>query len=153
MSNLLATQVQLGNVFTAINHKGEIVSRRLVGGKFGSVTKYFTLDQDNKLKSNAKSTIEEVLDGYAIKAVGIYEFSVTGLTAYDLEDIENFRRGDILVVNIDGATEYRQLSGGKQFDTTAWFSIDPVTGARTSKTTYADSNEVAENYDIKMVLR
>ena len=154
MKNLLSTsQVQLGNVFLATNCKGEEVMRRLVGGTFGTVTKYFTLDMQGKLKSNARETIEEVLDGYEIKALSVYDFVVSNYTAIDPEEIENFKRGDILVCTVNGETVYRELVGGKQFDTTAWFAIDPVTGERKSKTTYTDSNEVAEQYDITLVLR
>lgn len=151
--NLTANQVQVGNVFMAINHKGEMVERRLVGGTFGTVTKYFTLDAENKLKSNARGTIEEVLDGYGIKSIEPYDFCITGRTAYAPEDIDCFRRGDVILVNVDGETVYRQLSGGKQFETTAWFAIDPITGERKSKTTYENSDDVANAYDIKLVLR
>ena len=154
MKNLLtASQVKLGNVFLATNCKGEEVIRRVVGGTFGTVTKYFTLDTQDKLKSNARETIEEVLEGYEIKAVSVQNFVVSNYTAIDPEEIENFKRGDVLVCTVNGETVYRELVGGKQFDTTAWFAIDPVTGERKSKTTYADSNEVAEQYDIALVLR
>lgn len=154
MKNLLcADQVRLGNVFLAENHKGELVTRRLVGGTFGTVTKYFTLDENEHLKSNARETIEEVLDGYDILAVSTAKFDIKKCVPVTPEEVEKFKRGDVLLVEVDGDLVYRQIVGGKQFDTTAWFTIDPFTGERKSKTTYENSDEVAESYDIKLVLR
>lgn len=149
MKNLLAGQVRLGNVFLAENNRGELVQRRLVGGQFGSVTKYFTIDEESKLKSNARGTIEEVLEGYEIKSIASYGLDISGMTIVQKEDIEDLviKRGLVLGVLIEGELVYRELVGGKQFDTTAWFAIDPATGERKSKTTYENSREVLESYE------
>lgn len=147
-----STQVALGNVIIAKNHRGELVERRLVGGKFGSVTKYFTLDRNGNLKSNARKTIEEVLEGYEIMTIHDAEFDVNGKRFFELEAIEKFRKGMILQVIVDGDIEYRALVGGKQFDTKAWFTINPETGERTSKTTYNNLDELVSAYDVVGVL-
>lgn len=154
---LKASQVELGNIIVAENHKGDVVSRRLVGGKFGSVTKYFMIDIEGNLKSNARATIEEVLDGYAIELIANEDFSASGRTYIDANDLDEleftFRKGDILVAYVDDELVYRQIVGGKQFDTKAWFTIDPATGKRTSKTTYNNLDEVVEAYEFIAVLR
>lgn len=152
MKNLLVGQVRLGNLFLAENHKGEVVQRRVVGGLFGTVEKYFTVDMEGKLKSNARETIEEVLEDYEIKAVSVSEFDTEDLRMFLPNDFDKvkIKRGIIVGVLLDGQLVYRQIVGGKQFDTTAWFAIDPATGVRKSKTTYNDSQEVLDSYGDKV---
>lgn len=152
MKNLLVGQVRLGNLFLAENHKGEVVQRRVVGGLFGTVEKYFTVDMEGKLKSNARETIEEVLEDYEIKAVSVSEFDTEDLRIFLPNDFDKvkIRRGIVVGVLLDGQLVYRQIVGGKQFDTTAWFAIDPETGVRKSKTTYNDSQEVLDSYGDKV---
>lgn len=152
MKNLLVGQVRLGNLFLAENHKGEVVQRRVVGGLFGTVEKYFTVDMEGKLKSNARETIEEVLEDYEIKAVSVSEFDTEDLRMFLPNDFDKvkIKRGIIVGVLLDGQLVYRQIVGGKQFDTTAWFAIDPETGVRKSKTTYNDSQEVLDSYGDKV---
>lgn len=152
MKNLLVGQVRLGNVFLAENHKGEVVQRRVVGGLFGAVEKYFTIDLNGKLKSNARATIEEVLEDYEIKAVSVCGLNTDDATMYLPNDFDKvkIKRGIILGVLLDGELVYRELVGGKQFDTTAWFAIDPETGLRKSKTTYENTQEVMESYGDKI---
>lgn len=152
MKNLLVGQVRLGNLFLAENHKGEVVQRRVVGGLFGTVEKYFTVDMEGKLKSNARETIEEVLEDYEIKAVSVSEFDTEDLRMFLPNDFDKvkIKRGIIVGVLLGGQLVYRQIVGGKQFDTTAWFAIDPETGVRKSKTTYNDSQEVLDSYGDKV---
>lgn len=152
MKNLLVGQVRLGNLFLAENHKGEVVQRRVVGGLFGTVEKYFTVDMEGKLKSNARETIEEVLEDYEIKAVSVSEFDTEDLRMFLPNDFDKvkIKRGIIVGILLDGQLVYRQIVGGKQFDTTAWFAIDPETGVRKSKTTYNDSQEVLDSYGDKV---
>lgn len=152
MKNLLVVQVRLGNLFLAENHKGEMVERRVVGGLFGTVEKYFTIDTKGKLKSNARDTIEEVLEDYEIKAVSVAQFETEDSKMFLPNDFDKItiKRGMVLGVLLDGQLVYRQIVGGKQFDTTAWFAIDPETGVRKSKTTYNDSQEVLDSYGDKV---
>lgn len=152
MKNLLVGQVRLGNLFLAENHKGEMVERRVVGGLFGTVEKYFTVDTKGNLKSNARDTIEEVLEDYEIKAVSVAKFETEDSKMFLPNDFDKItiKRGMVLGVLLDGQLVYRQIVGGKQFDTTAWFAIDPETGVRKSKTTYNNSQEVLDSYGDKV---
>lgn len=145
MKNLLnAGQVQLGNIIFANNYKGEEVVRRVVGGAYGDVTKFFLIAENGKLKSRKRDTLEEVLENFEITAIVAPQLNgaVIGGVSLDLEDAAV---GSMLLVEINGEIVYRQLVGGYAYGEDIYFTIDPVTGKRTSRTQQSVS-EVLEGY-------
>lgn len=145
MNTLQTTQVALGNVFTGFNYRGEEIARRLVGGAYGTVTKYFLVDCDGNLKSRVRETIEEVLDGFEIESVQAFTNcdSYGGEVSLEIDDIEV---GDLAIVEVDGSAYVRQLVGGVAYDKETYFMIDFNTGERKSRTRET-IEEVLNGYD------
>lgn len=134
MNKLQTSQIALGNIFIGTNYRGEEVTRRLVGGTYGTVTKYFLIDLEGNLKSRKRDTIEEVLDGFDIKGVKVvndYD-SYAGVTTLDTSDVEVL---DLIIVkNEDRDKLVRQIVGGTAYGETIYFAIDLNTGKRVSRT-------------------
>lgn len=147
MNNLLnAGQVELGNVILAKNYKGEDVVRRLVGGTYGSVTKFFLIDADTlELKSRKRDTKEEVLDGFDIYAISAVNTEVEGTVKKDYE------LGDTFYANVDGSLVARKVVGGHAYGEDIFFAIDDATGKRCSRTK-TTVEEVLEGYEIELII-
>lgn len=151
MNNLLnAGQVELGNVILAENYRGERVSRRLVGGTYGTVTKYFLIDEETfELKSRKRDTIEEVLDGF--KIVGI----IASGKVVEGTKKDNYELGDLFLAIVDGKLVTRQIVGGQAYSHEGqepiYFAIDVETGKRCSRTR-TSIEEVLKHYEVEMIL-
>lgn len=134
MNNLLnAGQVQLGNVIFADNYRGEEVIRRVVGGAYGTVTKFFLTDEAGNLKSRKRDTIEEVLEGFKIKSISATTEmnNPHGEVSLDIEDVNV---GDLLIIDLDGEKAFRFIVGGHSYGEDIYFTVDINTGKRTSRT-------------------
>ena len=151
MRNLLnVNQVELGNVFAGINYRGEEVLRRLVGGTYGSVTKWFLIDAKTfELKSRVQKTKEEVLEGFEIEAVSSVEFVEAG---HIVKDIKECELGDVFYVYLNGELTPRQVVGGHAYGEDVYFAIDPNTGKRCSRTKET-MEEVLDSYEIEFLLK
>lgn len=147
MNNLLnGTQVELGNIFVGENYRGERVARQLVGGTYGTVTKFFLIDADtNELKSRKCDTKEAVLEGFKIEAIHAVNQNVGGV------EKEEYQLGDIFYIMTEEGLVARQVVGGHAYDTDIYFAIDPKTGERKSRTKET-MEEVLESYEIELIL-
>lgn len=147
MNNLLnGTQVELGNVIIAQNYRGEEVARRLVGGTYGTVTKFFLIDVDtNELKSRKQDTKEAVLEGFRITSVHAYGNEIGGV------EKETYELGDIFYIMTEDGLVARQVVGGHAYDADIYFAIDPKTGERKSRTRET-MEEVLDSYEIELIL-
>lgn len=146
---LKSTQVELGNVIVAKNYRGEVVTRRLVGGTYGSVTKWFLIDADtSELKSRKRDTAEEVLEGFEILGISAVKVKEEGTLTKDISEV---KVGDLFYVVIDGELTARELVGGYAYDTDIYFAIDPHTGKRCSRTRET-VEEVLDGYEIEFAL-
>lgn len=144
------TQIELGNVIYGKNYRGEDVTRRLVGGVYGTVEKWFLIDPATyELKSRVRENKEEVLEGFEIEAVSDSKFVESGEV---VKNIEEYVLGDLFYSIIDGSLTARQVVGGCAYDNTVYFAIDPHTGKRCSRTKET-VEEVLEGYDVEFIIR
>lgn len=143
MKTLNANQVELGNVFVGLNYRGEEVVRRLVGGTYGTVTKYFLIDESGNLKSRKRDTVEEVLEGFKIRTITADEGDkIRG----EEKTIEEAKVGDFFIaVSENGSIVKRQLVGGHAYGVDIYFSIDE-NGKRCSRTRET-VQDVLNNYE------
>lgn len=137
---LNSNQVQLGNVI-----KTQEGTFRVIGGAYGSVESYYLLDVDALKWSRKANSIDELLESIEI-------ISVHGVVAMDYTITLNEDEPEVgaffvaLVFDEDGEAEMelRQIIGSVDED--KFFAIDPVTGARKTRT--KDSiEEVIDAYD------
>lgn len=149
---LKSSQVELGNVILGTNYRGEEVARYLVGGTYGTVEKWFLLDADTlELKSRARATKEEVLEGFEIGAIVDREFVENGefTTEFDIEEIEV---GSLFYAIVDEKLVPRVMVGGLAYGKEIYFTIDPKTGKRCSRTRES-IEEVLEHYNVQMLIK
>lgn len=147
---LKLNQVELGNVFYGVNYRGENVKRRLVGGTYGTVEKWFLIDADTfELKSRVRETKEEVLEGFEIEAISSTDFVPRGMVS---TNVEEFEFGDIFYARIDEELVPRLIVGGLAYGEEIYFTIDPSTGKRCSRTRES-IEEVLEHYEVEFILK
>lgn len=147
---LKSTQVELGNVIVAKNYRGEVVTRRLVGGTYGTVTKWFLIDADtSELKSRKRDTAEEVLEGFEILGISSVKIKEAGELS---KNVSEYELGDFFYVVLNGELTAREVVGGHAYDTDIYFAIDPHTGKRCSRTKET-LEEVLESYEIEFILK
>lgn len=147
---LKSTQVELGNVIVAKNYRGEVVTRRLVGGTYGSVTKWFLIDAyTSELKSRKRDTAEEVLEGFEILGISGVKTKEEGALVRNIGD---YKLGDLFFIIKDGELTARQVVGGHAYDDDVYFAIDPHTGKRCSRTRET-LDEVLESYEVEFILK
>lgn len=137
---LNASQVKLGNEIMT----GEKELFRVIGGAYGTVENYYLLNDNNMFVKKA-DTIEELLDGVEVFAIG--EIVNSYKTNLDAEDDANI--GDLFVALTDNGLEARVIVGSA--DGSKFFAIDPITGLRKSRTKNS-IEELMASYDEVLVL-
>ena len=147
---LKSSQVELGNVIYGVNYRGESVKRRLVGGIYGTVEKWFLIDADTfELKSRTRETKEEVLEGFEIEGITSVEFIPQGMINTNVDEYEF---GDLIYVRLDDELVPRLIVGGVAYGEEIYFAIDPLTGKRCSRTR-GTMEEVLESYIVEFILK
>lgn len=145
MSILNANQVKLGNIVSL--DAGEF---RIIGGAYGSVTKYYLVNTSTNEFSKKADSIEELLGDEEVLVIsGVAQTRAT----FNLTESEP-EVGSLFVAMIgydEGvpSMELRQVIGSENGD--KFFAIDPVTGARKTKTK-SSMRDVFNAYDEVLAL-